>query len=29
VLEGLRAGEEVVAHPDDKIAAGTRVKPRS
>lgn len=29
VLEGLREGEAVIAHPDDKIADGVRVKARS
>lgn len=29
VLAGLRLGETVVAHPDDKIADGVKVKPRS
>lgn len=28
VLSGLDAGTTVIAHPDDKIADGTRVKPR-
>lgn len=28
VLAGLDAGAQVIAHPDDKIADGTRVKPR-
>jgi HlyD family secretion protein len=28
VLSGLAAGTRVVSHPDDKIADGTRVKPR-
>ncbi|MDP1654068.1 MAG: HlyD family efflux transporter periplasmic adaptor subunit [Rhodocyclaceae bacterium] len=28
VLSGLAAGETVIAHPDDKIGDGTRVKPR-
>lgn len=29
VLEGLRAGELVVVHPDDKIADGTRIRSRA
>jgi HlyD family secretion protein len=29
VLEGLKAGDQVIAHPDDKIADGVRVKARS
>ena len=28
VLDGLKAGEEVIAHPDEKIAEGTRVVAR-
>ncbi|NTW35026.1 MAG: efflux transporter periplasmic adaptor subunit, partial [Syntrophobacteraceae bacterium] len=28
VLEGLQAGENIIAHPDDKISDGSRVKPR-
>jgi HlyD family secretion protein len=28
VLSGLNAGEAVITHPDDKIAAGVKVKPR-
>lgn len=28
VLEGIRAGENVIAHPDDRVADGVRVKPR-
>lgn len=28
VLSGLKAGEQVITHPDDKISDGTRVKPR-
>lgn len=28
VLADLQAGERIIAHPDDKIADGTRVKPR-
>lgn len=28
VLEGLKAGDQVIAHPDDKIADGVRVKAR-
>lgn len=28
VLANLQAGERVIAHPDDKISDGTRVKPR-
>jgi HlyD family secretion protein len=28
VLAGLNAGEAVITHPDDKIAAGVKVKPR-
>lgn len=28
VLDGLKVGEQVVAHPDEKIVEGTRVKPR-
>jgi HlyD family secretion protein len=28
VLDGLKAGERVIAHPDDKIADGVRVKAR-
>ena len=29
VLEGLKAGDQVIAHPDDKIADGVRVKARA
>lgn len=28
VLEGLQAGENIIAHPDDKLGDGSRVKPR-
>lgn len=28
VLAGLQAGESVILHPDDKLADGTRIKPR-
>jgi HlyD family secretion protein len=28
VLSGLNAGEAVITHPDDKIAAGVKVRPR-
>jgi HlyD family secretion protein len=28
VLSGLQAGDKVIAHPDDKLADGTRVRPR-
>lgn len=28
VLEGVKAGDQVIAHPDEKIAEGTRVKAR-
>jgi len=29
VLEGVKPGEAVIAHPDDKIHEGVKVKPRS
>lgn len=29
VIDGLKTGDQVVAHPDDKIADGVKVKPRS
>lgn len=29
VLDGLKAGDQVIAHPDDKIADGVRVKARA
>lgn len=28
VLDGLRAGEQVIAHPDDRVADGVRLRPR-
>jgi HlyD family secretion protein len=28
VIDGIKAGEQVIAHPDEKIAEGTQVKPR-
>jgi HlyD family secretion protein len=29
VVSGLNAGDRVVAHPDESIADGTRIKPRT
>jgi hypothetical protein len=29
VLDGLRVGDKVIDHPDDKLGDGVRVKPRN